>query len=615
MATSNDLNINQSGYVVFDGTATFTGRTFQQGTGISLTNASGVAGNTTIGVDGSVVGQTITGDTGVISPTAGNWNIQGGAALSAGTNASVTSGSGSTLTVTSINCAKWIVDATANRGTHTTIQGAIDAASSGQTIFVRPGTYTENLTLKAGVDIVAFLGDSDIPNVTIVGKASYSSAGRTNISNIRLTTNGDYFLEVTGSAASVVNLNNCYLNCSNFTGINFTSSSSSAEINIFDCSGDLGTTGIALFTSSSAGIIFYNYSNFGNTGGSTTASTASAGTVVLRYSYFPNPITTSGTGSISVGFSVIAPAQNIKCLTLGGSNASTVTQSSISSGTAVAISVNANTLTLTNSVLNSTNTNVIDGAGTLVYAGLVFSNTSSNIATTTQTVRSEGPSRTIGSTNSGNTNTLTITNGSNTASSQALVQTTVAGGTAGDPYHVFTVTGGNSGSIGVDNSDSDVFKLSYATTLGSNDTVLVDATGGRYKGYGTNTTPAAGFIGELKSAQVLLGSAVALTTATGANITNITLTAGIWDVSGTVNFTGAPTGTSYSGSISQTSATLSNPIMTTPTSPTAVSTNGVALTPFRIEVNTNTTVYLVAQATFTAGSVSAYGRISATRVA
>lgn len=73
---SNDLNISQAGYVNFDGVATFTGRTFQAGTGITLTNASGVSGNTTIGVSGSVVGQTITGNSGgAINPTAGNWNI------------------------------------------------------------------------------------------------------------------------------------------------------------------------------------------------------------------------------------------------------------------------------------------------------------------------------------------------------------------------------------------------------------------------------------------------------------------------------------------------------------------------------------------------------------
>lgn len=48
MATANDLNISQPGYVVFDGTATFTGRTFQAGTGIAITNPNGVPGNSTI---------------------------------------------------------------------------------------------------------------------------------------------------------------------------------------------------------------------------------------------------------------------------------------------------------------------------------------------------------------------------------------------------------------------------------------------------------------------------------------------------------------------------------------------------------------------------------------
>jgi hypothetical protein len=53
---ANALNISQAGYVVFDGTSSFTGRTFQAGAGISLTNASGVSGNTTIATTGGVIG-------------------------------------------------------------------------------------------------------------------------------------------------------------------------------------------------------------------------------------------------------------------------------------------------------------------------------------------------------------------------------------------------------------------------------------------------------------------------------------------------------------------------------------------------------------------------------
>ena len=41
---------------------------------------------------------------------------------------------------------KWIVDPVSGYGTHTTIQGAIDDASSGDSIFIRSGVYTENFT-------------------------------------------------------------------------------------------------------------------------------------------------------------------------------------------------------------------------------------------------------------------------------------------------------------------------------------------------------------------------------------------------------------------------------------------------------------------------------------
>ncbi len=53
MATNNAINLSAAGYTVYDGAGTFSGRTFQAGTGISLTNASGTAGNTTINALGA----------------------------------------------------------------------------------------------------------------------------------------------------------------------------------------------------------------------------------------------------------------------------------------------------------------------------------------------------------------------------------------------------------------------------------------------------------------------------------------------------------------------------------------------------------------------------------
>lgn len=68
--------------------------TLTAGTGVSITNG---AGSITIGVSGSGVGQTITGNTGgALSPVAGNWNILG-SAIGAGTTPVSSSGSGNTL--------------------------------------------------------------------------------------------------------------------------------------------------------------------------------------------------------------------------------------------------------------------------------------------------------------------------------------------------------------------------------------------------------------------------------------------------------------------------------------------------------------------------------------
>src|ERR1700679_279137 len=89
---SNDLNISQPGFVVFDGVATFTGKTLQAGTGISITNGSGIAGNPIISASGASGIQTLTGNSGgAISPSAGNISTLG-------TGSVTVAGSGSTLT-------------------------------------------------------------------------------------------------------------------------------------------------------------------------------------------------------------------------------------------------------------------------------------------------------------------------------------------------------------------------------------------------------------------------------------------------------------------------------------------------------------------------------------
>lgn len=316
-----------------------------------------------------------------------------------------------TLTINPYNTAKWIVDPTSNIGTHTTITSALTAASAGETIFIRPGTYTENLTLKAGVNLAAFEGDQTTPNVTIVGTLTFTVAGTVSIGNIRLQTNSSFFLAVTGSAASVVNLNDCFLNCTNNTGISFTSSSGSSQIRIVNSRGDIGTTGISLFASSASGSLVTTNCVFGNSGGTSTASTLSAGGLNSSGTQFLFPITSSGTASLglSSGTIISSMAQNVTALTVGGSGANTATQSAFLSGTASAISI-GNTISITAAQchLVSSNANTVTGLGTILYSLLTQDAVPGaiNAAVNTGEVVNTGPLRSTSISFDGGVNSL-----------------------------------------------------------------------------------------------------------------------------------------------------------------------------------------------------------------
>ena len=398
---ANDLNINQLGIQSFNNVnGVFTGVTITAGTGITVTNGNGQTGNPIISSSGDLHTSPF-----IVSP--------GGAA---------------------------------NGANYTTIGAAYAAAvaqGGKQTIFVQPGTYTENITLTPGVNITAFGSDGSLNatgNVIISGKATLTGAGSVTISGIQLQTNSDFFLAVTGSVASVVNLNSCYLNCSNHTGISHTSSSPSSVINISSCNGNLGTTGIGLFTSTSGGNIFINGSYISNTGASTTSSTVSTGVITCNYNKFNISFSTSSVGVF--GFnncSLDNSANNSTVLTTAGTGSAVVTNCYCASGSASAISVGTGTtLNISASSISSTNTNAITGVGSITYYGIAFSGPSQVINTTTQT-------------------------------------------------------------------------------------------GGVLQG-GTVQAPSAGFIGE-RISSVIVSTGVSVSTNTPTNITNISLTAGIWDVS------------------------------------------------------------------------------------
>lgn len=134
-------------------------------------------------------------------------------------------------------------------------------------------------------------------------------------------------------------------------------------------------------------------------------------------------------------------------------------------------------------------------------------------------------------------------------------------------------------------------------------------------------------LGTLTTSSIPVGSAVSLTTATPANLTSISLAAGDWDISGVIDFAPAATTsvTNITASASLTSATLSGQtggsgLGTDPTmawnqaASVPAGVMGLEVPAVRLSITKTTTVYLVAQATFTVSTMTAYGTIRANRV-
>lgn len=289
---------------------------------------------------------------------------------------------------TDLHTAKFIVGNTSNGANYSTIASAITAASSGDTIYIQTGTYTENLTLKAGVNLASFDCDSLNGNVTVIGKMTFTAAGTVDISGIRLTTSSDFCLAITGSAASIVNLRNCYINCVDNTGISYTSSSGSSALNLYGCNGNLATTGITLFAKSASGIMTMYYCNFDNTGNSSTVSTISAGVGTFYHCEFYLPLSTSGGADIQLFWCLIytVPTASVGVGHSGTGGASYLYFSFVTTGTGTAVSVGAGaTLIAIGTTINSSNATTINGTGTLQYQNITMQGPSSAFTVSTAT--------------------------------------------------------------------------------------------------------------------------------------------------------------------------------------------------------------------------------------
>src|SRR5438445_20732 len=287
---------------------------------------------------------TLTGNTGgAISPSAGNINIVG----SGTTNVA---GSGSTLTISATAAGypitPFVVGAVGKAG-YQTIQSAITAAvaAGSGSVYVQPGTYTENLTLANGINIIGTIEG----NTTIVGVHTPPATGSFYFQNVTLSSATHIFNSaVAGSADLTVEL--CLINVTNgylFNVVNWTGTLSS-----FNCCSIETNDGFINNTGGSN--VICNSSDLGNGTANQFIISGNvnfrdieirpAGTfqgvskeVDISASIFLGTVTTADSVTTFFGTSIIQPAGSTTAISHGSSNPFFIDESAINSSNATVI--------------------------------------------------------------------------------------------------------------------------------------------------------------------------------------------------------------------------------------------------------------------------------------
>ena len=236
-----------------------------------------------------------------------------------------------------------------------TVQKAINEASAGTTLFIFPGTYSENITFKAGVNLTS----SAILGVYITGNHTANFTGTVIVQNIVLNSATGNTLTFSGTGNKNLQFYNSSINSTSGYGINWTNTNSSSKINFLNCTLNVSTSG------ASAKAI---YSTTGATGGiianTTTFKVDNANNICLdlggavTFTHTADTITgqvvINGTASATIG-NVAMTTTSVPCL---------VTNSS-------------GTVTLLNVIATSGGTYAFDGTtgSIIVFMGILYGST------------------------------------------------------------------------------------------------------------------------------------------------------------------------------------------------------------------------------------------------
>lgn len=275
---------------------------------------------------------------------------------------------------------RYIVDNVTPGSPYTTIQAAINAAvaeGGSASIWIRPGTYTENLTLYSTVD----LEGADSTLSIIVGTHIPPTAGAVSFTRIGLNS-GTHILSSAAAGTTKIIFSRCVFNLTNGYACNLTNWT--GEIYFRYCLDNSAQNGIVTNTAGA-----YVYMNHGILGQGSTNTMTANGNVLIFSMIVSCPILLNGTGTSQLmGASIF---QNN--IATAGTHFLKIAQSRISSGATQPITHNSATeLTLDSVIVGTSNATAIGGAGSIKTINVNFP--TSNVIAGTITTSLEGVTRT-----------------------------------------------------------------------------------------------------------------------------------------------------------------------------------------------------------------------------
>jgi hypothetical protein len=241
-----------------------------------------------------------------------------------------------------------------------TVGAAIAAASSGTTIFIWPGTYTENITFKAGVNLTSPV----TYGVYIIGNHTASFAGTIIVENIVLLSSTGITLSYSGATAQNLQFYNSSINSGSGDAINWTNTNASSKLQIID-----GTVNVA--TSGTTARAFYS-------------TTGALGSLIANRTTFkinnPNNVCLGIGGGISFTHTSDSVIGQIVVSNTASSTFALITMATTS--VPVLITNSTGTSTISEVVALTTSTPCFSGAGVLVFLAIGYASTGVGGATT-----------------------------------------------------------------------------------------------------------------------------------------------------------------------------------------------------------------------------------------